>query len=302
MGEQSDVFQNHNAVWWEGGKEAKIGEVFEPRRLNTPLDQMIRRKAGRRSRTRTNRKRGRYIQARPALDKVDDLAFDATLRAAAPFQLQRKTENSNLAFNIHRGDFMKKIRMRQSANLILFLVDASWSMAVAERMEATKGAILSLLTDAYQRRDRVGLIVFQKDRSTLVLPPTNSIKLAQRALKYIPIGGRTPLSAGIKMAMDVLDREKILHPEVVPMLIVLTDGAGNVSLGNLPPIEETHRLAAMVASKNIHSVVINMEAVEFDQGLAVQLADHLEAQCYSLRDLKADRLYSTIKYEINARK
>jgi magnesium chelatase subunit D len=233
---------------------------------------------------------------------VDDLAFDATLRAAAPFQLERRLENPTLAFSVHRSDFMKKIRMRQSANLILFLVDASWSMAVAERMEATKGAILSLLTDAYQRRDRVGLIVFQKDRSTLILPPTNSIKLAQRALKYIPIGGRTPLSAGLKMAMDVLDREKILHPEIIPLLIVLTDGAGNVSMGNLSPLDETHRLADLIANKNIHSVVINMETIEFDQGLAVQLADHLNAPCYSLRDLKANHLYSTIKFEINARK
>ena len=263
---------------------------------------MIRRKAGRRSRTRTNRKRGRYIQAQPAHDKIDDLAFDATLRAAAPFQVQRKAENPGVAFSIHRADYMKKIRMRQSANLILFLVDASWSMAVAERMEATKGAILSLLTDAYQRRDRVGLIVFQKDRSTLVLPPTNSVKLAQRALKFIPIGGRTPLSAGLKMSIDVLDREKILHPEVVPLLIVLTDGAGNVSVGNLPPVEESHKLADIIASKNIHSVVINMETLDFDQGLATQLAEHLKGPCYSVRDLKANNLYSTIKYEISSRK
>jgi magnesium chelatase subunit ChlD-like protein len=296
------VFNNRNALWWEGGKETRIGEVFEPRRLNTPLDKMMRQKAGRRSRTRTERKRGRYIQARPAHDKIDDLAFDATLRAAAPFQMQRKAENPGVAFSIHRSDYMRKIRMRQSANLILFLVDASWSMAVAERMEATKGAILSLLTDAYQRRDRVGLIVFQKDRSSLILPPTNSIKLAQRALKYIPIGGRTPLSAGLQMAVDVLDREKILHPEVVPLLIILTDGAGNVSIGNKAPIEESHQLAAMIANKNIHSVVVNMETVEFDQGLAIQLADHLKAPCYSLRDIKATNLYTTVKYEINARK
>jgi magnesium chelatase subunit D len=296
------VFGNQNAVWWEGGKETKIGDVFEPRRLNTPLDQMLRRKAGRRSRTRTNRKRGRYIMARPAHDKVEDLAFDATIRAAAPYQQERKDENPAVAFTVHRSDFMKKIRMRQSANLILFLVDASWSMAVAERMEATKGAILSLLTDAYQRRDRVGLIVFQKDRSTLVLPPTNSIKLAQRALKYIPIGGRTPLSAGLQMAIGVLDREKILHPEIVPMLIVLTDGAGNVSLGTKPPLEESHYLAGTIAQKNIHCVVVNMESIEFDQGLAVQLAEHLHAPCYSLRDLKATQLYSTVKYEMNARK
>jgi len=111
-------------------------------------------------------------------------------------------------------------------------------MAVAERMAATKGAIVSLLTDAYQRRDRVGLIVFQKDRATLVLPPTNSVLLAKKALTDIPVGGKTPLSAGLKMAYEVLRREKLLHPDVVPLLLVLTDGAGNVSIGHLPPQEE----------------------------------------------------------------
>ena len=120
--------------------------------------------AGRRSVTHTERKRGRYIQSRPANGKTYDLAFDATLRAAAPFQRDRSEirERNKVAFAIRPADYMKKIRVRKAANLILFLVDASWSMAVAERMAATKGAILSLLTDAYQRRDRVGLVVFQK--------------------------------------------------------------------------------------------------------------------------------------------
>lgn len=98
-----------------------------------------------------------------------------------------------MAFAIERADLQRKVRVKKTANFVLFLVDASWSMAVAERMNATKGAILSLLTDAYQRRDRVGLIVFQKDRATLVLSPTNSIQLAQRALAEIPVGGNSPL-------------------------------------------------------------------------------------------------------------
>ncbi len=143
---------------------------------------MTRRQSGRRSRTRTERKRGRYIQARPAKDKRDDIAFDATIRAAAPFQKDRVEQRKEVAFAIRPDDLQRKVRIKRAANLVLFVVDASWSMAVAERMTATKGAILSLLTDAYQRRDRVGLVVFQKDRATLILPPTNSIQLAQRAL------------------------------------------------------------------------------------------------------------------------
>jgi magnesium chelatase subunit D len=171
-------------------------------------------------------------------------------------------------------------------------------MAVAERMNATKGAILSLLADAYQRRDRVGLIVFQKDRATLVLPPTNSVQLAQRALVDIPVGGKTPLSAGLFMAIDVLRREKQLHPDVQPLLIVLTDGAGNVSIGTQPPNEEAHHFAEIIATDKIKSLVINMEHAAFDQGLAQQLADHLEAPCFALSEMKAENLYHTVRQEM----
>lgn len=189
---------------------------------------------------------------------------------------------------------MRKIRVRKAANLIMFLVDASWSMAVSERMAATKGAILSLLTDAYQRRDRVGLIVFQKDRAHLILPPTNSVQLAERALSDIPVGGKTPLSAGLRMAYEVLHRELILHPNIMPLLIVLTDGAGNVSMGFMPPQEEAHMLADMIASDDVNSIVINMEHAAFDQGLAQCLADHLKAPCYTISDIRAENLYQTV--------
>jgi magnesium chelatase subunit D len=204
-------------------------------------------------------------------------------------------ERKKLAFSIKKSDLQRKIRVKRVANLVLFLVDASWSMAVAERMNATKGAILSLLTDAYQRRDRVGLIVFQKDRATLVLPPTNSVQLAQRALMDIPVGGKTPLSAGLFMAHDVLKHEKHIHPDVEPLLMVMTDGAGNVSLGTMPPQEESFKFAEMIAMDKIPSVVINMEHAAFDQGLAQQLADHLEAPCFALSELKAENLYHAVK-------
>ncbi len=254
----------------------------------------MRRNKGRRSQSRSKNKRGRYIQSRSSAGKPYDLAFDATIRAAAPHQKEREEQLEDVAFAIKPEDYMKKVRVRRSANLILFLVDASWSMAVSERMEATKGAILSLLTDAYQRRDRVGLIVFQKDRAILILPPTNSVALAERALSDIPVGGKTPLSAGLMMANEVLLREKMTHPDVVPLLIVITDGAGNVSMGHHPPLEETERLAKLIASTGITSVVINMEQPIFDQGLAQSLADNLKAPCYSLPDLKAENLYQTV--------
>lgn len=294
---RQDVFASTDANWWDGGQKVKAGATFMPRKLDTPLDKLTRKNSGRRSRTHTDRKRGRYIMARPANGSTD-IAFDATIRAAAPFQNQRAEKRKRLAFAIEKHDLQRKVRVKRTANLVLFVVDASWSMAVAERMNATKGAILSLLMDAYQRRDRVGLIVFQKDRATLILPPTNSVQLAQRALVEIPVGGKTPLSAGLLMAVDVLKHEKRIHPDVEPLLIVLTDGAGNVSIGSMPPNEEAYHFAEIIAVDKVKSLVINMEHAAFDQGLAQQLADHLEAPCFTLNEIKAESLYQTVRQEM----
>jgi Mg-chelatase subunit ChlD len=238
--------------------------------------------------------------SRPANGKTTDIAFDATVRAAAPYQKRRKKQQRATALAIEPSDLQQKVRMRKSANLILFVVDASWSMAVAERMSATKGAILSLLTDAYQRRDRVGLVVFQKDRALVVLPPTNSIQLARRSLADIPVGGKTPLSAGLMLAHEIIQQDKLTHPDTQPLMILLTDGAGNVSIGNLPPQEEAHQVADKLRQSETRSVVINMEHAAFDQGLADRLADRLGGPCYTLHELKAEHLYKTVRNELES--
>ena len=290
------MFQNQDARWWEGGQKVQTGAEFRVvRRLDTPLDRLTRRQGGRRSETHTDRKRGRYVQARPA-NGNKDIAFDATLRAAAPFQTER--DKGELAFAVRKQDLQRKVRVTKQANLVLFVVDASWSMAVAERMSATKGAILSLLTDAYQHRDRVGLVVFQKNRAQVVLPPTNSVQLAQKALANIPVGGKTPLSAGLALAFEVFHRDRLSHPDALPLMIVLTDGAGNVSIGSLSPQEEAHNIAEQIQEEGVKSVVINMEHASFDQGLAQRLADHLGGPCYALHELKAEILYQTVRQEM----
>ena len=288
------------ARWWEGGDKIKVGETFVPRRIEGQLDRLTRRQGGRRTRTRTKQKRGRYIMARPAKGSTSDIAFDATIRAAAPYQLRRIDQRQKVAFAILPSDLQRKVRIRKAANLIIFVVDASWSMAVAERMSATKGAILSLLADAYQHRDRVGLVVFQKDRAVTILPPTNSVQLAQQALADIPVGGKTPLSAGLSLAYDIFQKERNIHTDVLPLMILLTDGAGNVSMGNLPPQEEAHRVADRIRQAGIRSIVINMEHAAFDQGLANALAEHLGGPCYTLHELKADHLYHAVRQELNS--
>ena len=132
----------------------------------------------------------------------------------------------------------------------------------------------------------------------MVLPPTNSVQLARKALVDIPVGGKTPLSAGLLLAYDVLRQESLIHPDVEPLLIVLTDGAGNVAIGTLPPQEESYKFAELIANDNTRSIVINMEHAAFDQGLAQRLANHLKAPCFTLSELKAENLYHAVKQEI----
>jgi Mg-chelatase subunit ChlD len=277
-----------------------VGDTFETKRLDTPLDKMTRERAGKRSYTRTERKRGRYIKSRPAGPHPEDIAFDATLRAAAPYQRQRKAEEtSGLALRLRKSDLQRKVRVRRTGNLILFVVDASWSMAASERMEATKGAIFSLLLDAYQRRDQVGLIVFQRDKARLVLPPTSSVELAQKALQDLPVGGKTPLSSGLFLAWQVIDAARRRDSEQRPLMILLTDGAGNVSMTGMPAQEEAMRIADLFEQASLRSIVVNMEHAAFDRGLAHKLADALGGSCYNLPELRADTLLSTVKREID---
>jgi magnesium chelatase subunit D len=274
----------------------EVGPSFHPRRLETALDRMVRKGHGKRSFTKTNRKRGRYVSSRDGEGQFVDIAFDATVRQAAPHQIHRRREGTALA--VAARDLQRKVRIRRAANLILFVVDASWSMAAAERMKATKGAIVSLLLDAYQKRDQVGLITFQKESANLLLQPTASIELARKVLQDIPVGGKTPLSAGLLLAYQVLERERRKNAEVMPLLILLTDGAGNVSMTGLPPHEEALRVAGLVKRSGIRAVVINTEHESLDRGLAQQLADKMSAPSYTLKELGAQELYHTVRDEL----
>lgn len=280
------------------GMPVPVGGALKPPRLTTPLDRLARRGSGRRSLTRTERKRGRYVFSRPMESRIDDIAFDATVRQAAPHQVHR--QRSDVAIAVERDDLRRKVRVSRTANLVLFVVDASWSMAAAERMVASKGAIMSLLQDAYQRRDKVGLIVFRQNGAELLLPPTSSVRLAESMLEDITVGGKTPLSSGLYLAHQVFMREMRRNPRVMPLMILLTDGAGNVSMTDLAPREEGCQIAELIQSCNIRSVVINTEHKSFDRGLAQELAFYLNAECYTLEELGAQELYETVRSELKS--
>lgn len=262
---------------------------------------MQRRAFGKRSRTRASPKQGRYIASRPAR-RVTDLALDATLREAAPYQRERRESAeagpASRRIILRRGDLRQKVRVRKTRNAVCFVVDASWSMAAEERMRSTKAAVLSLLRDAYQRRDRVGLVSFQRDYATLLLPLTNSVELAQKRLQAMPTGGKTPLSRGLLTGYEVLDRARKQDPEVLPLMVVLTDGQANVAMGDLPPQTECYALADFIALQSIRSVVIDTEHPIFERGLARQLARHLDGHYYRLDDMSEGSLADLIRSEL----
>jgi magnesium chelatase subunit D len=272
-----------------------IGAAFKVRPIAQQRDRLYRHEDGKRSRTRTKRKRGRYVRS-TTQRRNDDIAVDATLRAAAPHQVRREAENG-LTVAIREEDIREKIRESRTGNFLLFIVDASGSMGAKGRMVASKGAIMSLLKDAYQKRDRVAMVSFRKHEAVVNLPPTSSIFRAQHLLKELPIGGKTPLAAGLRKAAGVLRNVLIKDPACKPIVIVITDGKANESFGNGDPFWEALSAARTISSdKRVKSIVVDAEEDgDFRYGFSARLAEVLKGECVRIRDLRADLLLEIAK-------
>ncbi|MCL4440863.1 MAG: putative cobaltochelatase, partial [Firmicutes bacterium] len=271
------------------------GQPFAVRRLTYERDCLLRKGSGRRSRTRTATRAGRYVRA-TAWRQNNDLAFDATLRAAAPYQVYR--EKYGMAIAIEKGDFRSKVREKRIGNFLLFVVDASGSMGAQQRMIATKGAIFSLLLDAYQKRDKIGLVAFKGKTAEVLLPPTNSVEMGYKLLQELPTGGRTPLAAGLLKAYEIIKAHFYKDPNLAPLLIIISDGRANVSIGEDKPLLEVRRVAEIIRDEaRIKTLVVDVEKdglVTF--GLARELAGALGAEYYRLDDLKSDSLVQVVRF------
>ncbi|MFN2436511.1 MAG: AAA family ATPase, partial [Desulfotignum sp.] len=198
----------------------EIGETFRVKPFTASKDRILRRGSGKRSRSRTAAKQGRYV--RSTLPRGNpDIAFDATLRAAAPYQMQRKNA-SGLAVVLKDRDIRKKVREKRIGNFLLFVVDASASMGARGRMSASKGAVMSLLLDAYQKRDKVAMVTFRQQEAWVNLPPTTSVEQAGKLLAEMPVGGKTPLSAGLVKGYELMKIHLVKEPEASPMAIIIT--------------------------------------------------------------------------------
>ncbi|MGO4956656.1 vWA domain-containing protein [Luteococcus sp. Sow4_B9] len=258
--------------------------------------------AGKRSRAITSS--GRRIGARrPQGDSTGSLHLVETLRAAAGEQPRRRAalqvdgsqgsaSLEGTSLDLRPEDIRLAVREGREANLVLFCVDASGSMAARKRMVQVKTAILGLLLDAYRRRDKVGLISFRGSEAELVLPPTNSVDIAATRLDEVPAGGRTPLAEGLLMAADVLRREQLRDPHLRPLLVVVTDGRATAGKD---AVARSRRAADFVAGMGVSTVVVDGEQGPLRMGLARQLAEHLHAEHLSVADVTADALTSTVR-------
>ena len=248
---------------------------------------------GRRSRARTEQ--GRVVRAAPDNPRrAADLHLPATVAAAAPHQRARGRGGPGLL--LRRDDLRHAVREGREGNLVLFVVDASGSMAARRRMAAVSGAVLSLLRDAYQRRDKVGLITFRAGGAELLLPPTSSVPAAVARLHRLRTGGRTPLADGLLTARRVLTAERLRDPRRRPLLVLLTDGRATVAARpGGDPLHDSVRAAALLAGDGVASVVVDCESGPVRLGLAGRLAHAAGAPLVTVSELSAEQVTGVVR-------
>jgi magnesium chelatase subunit D len=271
----------------------EAGSPFPVRPLDLPHDRLPKESQGRRTRAQTNDRSGRYVRPTMSPAGPPDLALDATLRAAAPHQTMR--DKGNLAVAITDSDLRHKVREKRIGHHILFVVDASGSMGANQRMVETKGAILSLLLDAYQKREEVGLVVFRGQEAHLALPFTHSVEQAQQCLEELPTGGKTPLPQALQLAHEILQKQKARHPQDAFLLVLISDGKANISLGGGAAVEEAKELAARLKDLKIASLILDTEAGFLNLSCLPDLAARLGAKYYKIQELRSPEVVARVE-------
>ncbi len=272
----------------DGADHPTVFDAAPPLALSLPNDsrsERAERAGGQHGAPTTQAGSGRAGTVGAPMGNGGSLAVVATIQAAVTRRQDRpaRETDAEMRVDIRAEDVRVRHREPPSSHCVLFVVDASGSMAAERRMAIAKGAALGLLADAYQRRDYVGLIAFRGANAELVLPPTRSISVAEQRLHALATGGRTPLADALRLAHDVFTRPA--HVGQMPVLVVLTDGRANVSLTGGTPLEDAYGAARVLRAARVRSVVLDGEAGAVRLGLAKRLATELDADYRYLGDL-----------------
>jgi len=273
-------------------------EGHNPRLLTPRKERQRRDTPGKRATARTERSRGRYIRAFHAGRLSRDVALDATIRTAALHPQRR--EPGGMAVQVEPSDLHAKVRERRIGSLLLFVVDCSGSMGTQRRLLATQGAILSLLVDAYQHRDRVGLVTFREESAAVILRPTSSIELAKRAFQSLAAGGTTPLSRGLLAGYELIQQERRKERKLNPVLILISDGWANVSMGDIPPVHEASLIGDIIRTGKIRSIVLGTAGRGWRMGdgrvfaPAEELAVAMGGEFYPMDEISAAHILEVI--------
>ncbi|WP_406657147.1 VWA domain-containing protein [Methanolobus sp. ZRKC2] len=278
-----------------------IGDTFKVVDYLTSEKRMkFKRQAGRgkRSHMLSSENSGRYVSFRNPRGKVRDIALDATLRVAAPYQLSR--DKKGLAVAVEKSDLREKVRLRKKGTTILFLVDASGSMNARKRMIAVKGAILSLLKDAYQKRDDVGMMAFYSDSAELLLPPTRSVYLAYRKLEELPTGGKTPLALGLSRSLELMMNMDLRSHGNDLVIVLISDCRANVPLEGNNALDDALKIAERSLDLPIRFVVVDTETGFPRFGLAEKMSVALAGSYFRLEELDAEKLATSVHATVHA--
>lgn len=259
----------------------------------------IRHGSGKRSLVKSSSGQGRYVRyRRPQNKRIFDLAFDATIREAAMHQKHRK--KNGLVIAVESSDLREKVREKRTGHTIVFVVDASGSMGAGKRMSAVKGAIISLLNDAYQKRDKIALVVFRNRSAEIKLGITRSVELAQKELINLATGGRTPLAAGLETAYNLIKTAKIKDKDALPVMVVVSDGKATFSEKGGDPLTESLHVARKIASEKIKAIVVNTDDSFLKLRMAEKLSEALLADRFELDELRSQTLVSAVKFSLGS--
>ncbi|OBI42206.1 hypothetical protein A5707_06145 [Mycobacterium kyorinense] len=239
---------------------------------------------GRRSRARNTS--GAVVAA------TDDVAAGHGLHLFATVLAAAEHADGGNRLRLRPDDVRRAVREGREGNLVIFVVDASGSMAARDRLAAVSGATLSLLRDAYQRRDKVAVITFRHQGAQLLLPPTTSAHIAARRLARFDTGGKTPLAEGLLAARELVLREKVRDRARRPLVVVLTDGRAT---SGVDPLGRSRAAAALLVAEGAAAVVVDCETSFVRLGLAERLAVQLGAPTLRLEQLRADYLTQAVR-------